>query len=58
MEEIFVDEPIINNIINDNNNNSKQKQIINSEFIDDTKLHPDNAFEVFNLNIYINSHHN
>ena len=52
MEEIYEDEPVILN------NNQKQipiQSLINSESIDNSKLNPDNAFEVFIIfySIYI-----
>lgn len=54
MEEIYEDEPKINDIINKN----KQKQlsnqlVINSEFIDNSNIHPDNAFEVIILSLLL-----
>jgi hypothetical protein len=45
MEEIY-ESPDVPNITS---KITKQKQEITSEFIDNTKLHPDHAFEVMNF---------
>jgi len=50
MEEIY-ETPDVPNIIS---KITKQKQEITSEFIDNTKLHPDHAFEVINFLHYLN----